>query len=629
MATLAGDGVQTPANSKWKPGGRGRPPKSPPQLPGKVGGVGGGVPGTTYQPHDDNEIPPELETKQEQPAAQSEYDLRRNPDTYPRFPNSDLPIPLYRVTRTEDDLANYLSAMRPQDWSHCELYVYQKYPMHVKIPGVNQYVDKVTEGPVNFDTFIRQFGSGKYSFTLNDSNIQGNRRTVMYASMVDLSRDEYPEKYVLENLDVTHANNRNLVARLQREGILDKRGEPVADTQNTYTAQTVQQLTSAVIDMAKNNARAPIDPNATQAAAINHATIQMMGDASKAAIAAVSANAKGGGVAETLQLVSALKDMVAPAKPTGPDPMMTLMLEELKSQREDAKRRDEREREENRRRDERDEAERKRQHEIQMAQFNKKEEAQSPLNIIKSVLEMKNLISGGDAGSMAPRNWKEQGIQMLGENLPNILQLGTAMFTSVGKPGEVDANAAVAAGQNNGQQLQPAGNGQPQPAPHGQTQPQPTAQPNPGEPLTQEQQVAAGRIRALQTQIADQGRFLVQAIKKGQDGYKFAELLIDMTDELTYERARSYSVGEWMYAIFSFPQLQKEFAGAEAIVERFVTEFIEFGNEDDENENENGVPGNPGGQTLETTASQVEEPPAQPPAAKPRAARKHAAKPAA
>jgi len=67
-----------------------------------------------------------------------------------------------------------------------------------------------------------------YGFTLNDANINGNRRTAMYAQ-VELRRDHIPEMWDLETLDLDHKDNRQLVARLKRDGIIDSKGEPMGN----------------------------------------------------------------------------------------------------------------------------------------------------------------------------------------------------------------------------------------------------------------------------------------------------------------------------------------------------------------------------------------------------------------
>lgn len=574
MATFtdAGETAPTTAPTDSPPGGggikrgRGRPPKglqSPTALPGNDAdlshaAVTGDVDGIDERTH---RAPP------------SAYELRRHPDTYPRRADG-LPVPLYRVTRTEDDLHNYLAAMRPEDWGHCEMYVYQYYPRHRPVEGQPAYIDKISQGPVDLTRIIEQYGSGVYGFTLNDANVQGNKRTAMYAKL-ELARDEHPERYELDRLWIEHKDNKQLVARLVRDGVLNRQGERVDNQQGL--AQTVDKLTNTVIELSKERARTPppaaADPNAAAMSAIHQKSLDMMGAANKAAIEAATASNKSGGIAETLQLVTAIAGLVGRGDTKSDDTGTKLLLEELKSSREDA-------------RAQRDAAEKERQrnHELQMAALTAKQQQTDPLAQVKAVMEIKNLFGGGGGESMAPRNWKEQAIGMLGEHLPQILEVGGALVRSIGAPNPVTPGM-VGGGAGNPQpaQLPPVGGQVVEQPPQGQQPAQPQAPTPVDDPtVTPEQRTQMERIANLQTQLQQQGRFLVNAIAKGQDGYTFAESLINMTDDLTYQRARAYTQQEWMTAIFSFPQLQQQFAGVEHTVDRFVFEFLDYGNPDGE-----------------------------------------------
>jgi len=487
------------------------------------------------------------------PAA---YQLRRHPETYPRHANG-LPVPLYRVTRTEDDLHNFLAAMRPEDWGHCEMYVYQYYPRHRSIEGQPAYIDKICEGPVKLEEVIASHGSGVYGFTLNDANVQGNRRTVMYAK-VELTRDDHPERYDLDRLWVDHKDNRTLVAKLVRDGILNKQGEQMQDTSGL--AATVDKLTNTVIELSKDRARgavpAPVapDPNAGAMAQIHQKSLEMMGAANKAAIEAATASNKSGSVADTLQLVTAIAGLVQ-RQPVDNTPIQMLM-EEIKTARE-----------ESRAQREAAEKERQRNHELQMAALAQKQTAADPFAQVEQVMRIRNLFGGGDT---TPRNWKEQAIGMVSEHLPHILEIGGALVRSVGQPTPITATQLTPNGEQVAQAL-------PAPAQPSPTQQAPNAQP-PNPNVTPEQQVQIERITNLQGQLQQHGRFLVNALAKGQDGYTFAESMINMTDDLTYQKAAAFTLQEWMTAIFSFPQLQQQFAGVEHTVERFVAEFLDFQN---------------------------------------------------
>lgn len=575
------DGAQAGPNSntKWKPGGRGRPPKSA----AKSTQPSGNLPGKLADPNDGDDDDSgigsgEYEQRPGAPIPPDAYTLRRNPATYPRRENG-LPIPLYRVTRTEDDLHNYLAAMRPEDWGHCEMYVYIYYPRR----RPHTYIDKISQGPVDLLKLIEEFGSGVYGFTLNDCNVQGNRRTAMYAKL-ELAREDIPEKWDLATLDRDHKDNAKLVARLQRDGILDSKGEIMAND-GANMAQVVDKLTNALLESNKNNNRpapvAAVDPNAAAMAAVHKATVEMLGDANKVAIAAATAGNKSGGMDETLKLVTML---LGALKPPDNSPMLTLMMEELKSNREATKLAAEAA-----------EKERQRNHELQMKALEQKATAADPLAQVETFMKIKDIFGGGGEPSQ-PRNWKEQGLAMLGEHLPQILNVGAALVQNIGRPNPVTAGM-VGGQQGQGQTIdaQPMAPaltpGQPQPQPNpqaggGNGDPNSANAPNPAaDPsLTPEQREQIRRIQILQNQLMEHGGHLVRAIKRGQTGYQFAEFLIAGTDELTYARARGYSRDEWLTAIFSFPQLQQEFAGAEATVAQFIEEFLDFGNGEDDGE---------------------------------------------
>jgi len=88
--------------------------------------------------------------------AQSGYeaDPRTNPATYPRSPTTKLPIPPYRVIKTETDLVNYFAALTYDDWAHCVLYIYQAFPKHRKEEGGYGYLEKHGEWKCDLDGFI-------------------------------------------------------------------------------------------------------------------------------------------------------------------------------------------------------------------------------------------------------------------------------------------------------------------------------------------------------------------------------------------------------------------------------------------------------------------------------------------
>lgn len=573
---------------KWKAGGRGRPPKNPPgsTLPGNSREINGNSssikqPLTEEIDNPDNypetygdDTPPTAALPGKVSPGEFTGDPRAHPDTYPRRA-SGTPIPPHRVIKTELDFTRYMDAMTPDDWGHCEMYVYKKRPMD--LPTRPNYIDKIGAGPFDLDKFIRTNGSGLYHFGLNDANITvDNRRSIMYAQL-ELEREDYPEKYNLDTLDVQHKNNVRLVAQLKRDGIIDDKGNQTVNTTDATTATTVQQLTGALIDFAKDRNRGNGDggnnASALQTAMMTE-TVKMMANASKTTLEAALAQIKGNDPATFMSLIAQMKDLFQPAQVKQDDGMLKMLLDELRASRAGEA-------------DARKEAaaERQRQHELQLAAMNTKATAADPLAQFEQLLKIKSLITGGAESMAGPRNWKEMAVGMLGDNLPQVLTLGTAIFQSIGKPNAVtgaQAIGAVTGADTQPQQFQPQ---QPQAQPHPQQVPIDTTNPRPGQvhdTATPEERAAIARIQQLQGQLQQYGQFLINAITSGQDGYKFAESMITMAGELTYARAAAFTVPEWMTAIFSFPIMAQTFAGVEAKVEQFVTEFLDYDTNDDD-----------------------------------------------
>lgn len=584
MAEFQGGGAgarNDPAiTGKWKPGGRGRPPRNPPAatLPVNSGEINGNSSTGAAGNSDDDGAEvnyPEMFEHGDMPAEPlpgnrpGPTSVRAHSDTYPRN-TTGMPIPPHRVIKTEIEFQRYVDAMRPDDWAHAVMYCYQKRPMVKVTPGTPQYLDKVGAGPFDLERFIRTNGSGLYHFCLNDTNLPGNKTTVMYAQL-ELEREAFPERWHLDTLDVYHKNNVQLVARLKRDGLLDDKGNPAMAQDNATTAQTVQQLTGALIDFAKqgNRQQAP-DGNAALQTTMMTETVKMMANASKSTLDAALAQVKSQDPAAFLSMIAQLKDMFQPQRPAEDNGMLKMLLDELKASRlAEADARKEAA------------AERQRQHDLQLAALNNKAAAADPLAQFKQLLEIKSLITGG-AETMAPKNWKEMAVSMFQENAPQLIGLGTAIFSSMGKPNPVTAEQmqanAAAVGAAGGMHPQPIA--QPHPQPIDTTSPRPgqvdsgagAANPTP----TNAEQIAVQRIEALQGQLQQYGQFLINAITAGGDGYKFAESMITMAGELTYARAAAFTVDEWMIAVFSFPQMAQTFSGVEGRVKQFITEFLEY-----------------------------------------------------
>lgn len=497
-----------------------------------------------------------------------------SPRTVPRT-KSGMPIPLRRMIGDVVEAEMWLGCLTIENWHVLEVYVYQEWPVERVPEGEFKYLVKLSE-PFSLSWFLRTYKSGDYNLSFNDSTINGKARTVVRFSL-KLRNSQFPPRINLELLVLDHKDNRPLVNQLIREGKLNTQGEVVdvatpADTAGAQNAATIDKLTVALLDIAKEKGKSDGGEHTGKMFA---SMIEMMAKAGERSTQMAIDQAKANDPMGMVGVLTKLMELMRPAQvvaATGPDPMVTFLMDEVRElRRQNAV-----------------------QHEVTMKMIadnaNKTQQQSSPLETIKTVLGMRDTLLGGmGGGDNTPKNWKEMAVSAAADNLPGLFDMGTAAFEALkAKWAGGGGGVAVAANpqvqrrqvsQVTGAQTQPAGAGTTTNQPQTQQESNTVGIPQALIDQCQSRGLDPVRITALHKVLDSYGGYLLKAIDQDSGGDEFANSVRTLAGQSNYDNLRQYTPTEALFAVLTYGPTSERFQAppAQERLAQFWDDFVECG----------------------------------------------------
>lgn len=487
------------------------------------------------------------------------------------------------------DAYEYTAKLTERDWAHVEGYVFRLRPRILRLPPLDKNIGFIS-GPIDEHWILENFGSGKYQLRLNDTD-RSNKKGI-FESFPDLDNPDYPPKYDIRELDIAHRENRQLVEHLKRIGKLTADGDIVqpGKSESNGEAQAIKEIALEAMRSGQN--KPGLETKAFEK------MMDMMSTASSKSIEIAMGQVKKEDPTAFLQLVmqmsQAQNQQMAPimtmltglmtkmferdSRPAGTDPMMTMMMEQLKNAREDAAAARTA-----------SEAALQRAHEKEMAMLENKAESVDPLAMVEKVLTLQDKLGGG-----GPKDWKAQLVDQGMAHLPEVLHLAERA---------IGYRATQTVNQQTAQQTQ-------QP-PRQQTQPQGEPVKTPPPPVSTDPDIVW-----LHQIFLAQGPMFVQAFRNDpENGAGLAIALEDMGLKPLYVRASAMGHEKILATIKLIPQMQADAMaiGTEAMLTEFVKDFCNPPDEDEEDDAEHPVI--PEGRSATRNASVSEAPESKPPRA--------------
>jgi hypothetical protein len=226
------------------------------------------------------------------------------------------------------------------------VYGYRRWPITNRdLVGKSRNIDKISVPfPEDFENeILHRYGSGDYRFDLTDSAFN---KKVCEISISGLRDPDYPPAIELEELVMDDPANRSYVENLRIKGQLGSanKGEDVAGNEALASVlESNQALTERVLDMATERQapeaeKHPVNIDVEAASRSMDIIDRAAGMGERIIEKATTKAAEiGGRQQDPLAIVDGLVKIVESMRPktesTGPDPMLTALLEEAKQLR--------------------------------------------------------------------------------------------------------------------------------------------------------------------------------------------------------------------------------------------------------------------------------------------------------
>ncbi len=455
-----------------------------------------------------------------------------------------------------------LSRFNNVEWEQHIIYVYRLAPITDRTAGgTTKYVQKYAS---RFDqeTLKADLGSGRYRLQLNRYGDKGQSKTVRTFE-IDIEDMNFPPKVPPGEWLDDPRNKRWAWARNKQDAI-PAGGDPWTPERITRMVKELRpdvtqpqdqmSITKAVLDAVK-------ETRAELGAANNPASMITL--LKELILIAKPAETDKPAVADPLDILTRAKALFA-GDSGKTDAVVTLLTEQLKTSREDAKMARESA-----------EKERQRNHELQLKMMEQKNTAADPLDMVNKVLNLQEKLGGGQQ-SRRP-GWPG----LLEDHADRLLDLGEKALGAIAYKRSQPAPAP-------NQQQRPS---QQQPAPNTQVQQTPPAQPQ-GETVAQ--QPTDPDIAFLLPILESQGRRFVTAFKNDPlSGGEVARSVILYADNATYERIARMGRVKILATIDLLPEMKADLlkVGTQEMLNEFIDDFVagpEDPDEDDDGDDDNG-----------------------------------------
>lgn len=529
-----------------------------------------------------------------QETEQQKQDEKATDSRPPRGKGTLPPLPGGNTyTIPFDDAVEYTAKLTERDWAHVEGYVFRLRPRILRLPPLDKNIGYIS-APITKKWMLDNFGSGKYQLKLNDTD-KANKRGI-FECFVEFDDADFPPKYDIRELDVTHRENRQLVEHLKRTGKLTVDGEVITPTQPVAATDAMATALKDIAIKAMEGGRGAGEKSLDSQAFSK--MMDMMSNASSKSIEIAMGQLKGtGGGNDTLLtlvmtfMMKQLEVMEKRAAAPTDNGVQTILIQMLTDSQKRAEQAEERYRQERKEA----EAERQRMHEKEMKAL---ENRGDPFAMVDKVFQLKERFGAAEPDS---RDWKEKLVDDGLQYVPDLIELGKAALGKVYSRGPA-ANPNGAA--PNANQARP-----PQPQPHtvdvrsievasaAEPQPQPTGE----QPVNTSQQQAQPGLQVdpdveyLISVFQKWGGRLVDAFRDDPNSGEDVAAAVSsklMAGKAGYERIARMGRDKILLAIASIPQMQADIlqVGTAEMLSDFIDGFIAYGEPDDEDEDDEEQP---------------------------------------
>lgn len=151
------------------------------------------------------------------------------------------PFPHKLIDVDKDHLFwEWMDKLTQEDFDHLQFFLYREVPWidRQRVDPTNKkYIDKFATKFHKLDQyFLTTHGSGKYKVMVNDANRA--KSPAIGAVRFEVNEPDYPPKFILEELVIDNPRNKSLVARLRAEGKLNSEGQVMTPNPGGNNADT-------------------------------------------------------------------------------------------------------------------------------------------------------------------------------------------------------------------------------------------------------------------------------------------------------------------------------------------------------------------------------------------------------
>ena len=413
-----------------------------------------------------------------------------------------------------------------KEWDHIVIYIYRVWPKITKPRPQPSYIDKISE-PLSREYLLREHGSGQYEIKLCDINRKP--KTLVCRSLETLEDPDRPPVIIdYKWLDIGHPSNRSYIRQLQRDGILDTEGNVIEQNRNNnQTDSAAFQFAERMVDKLSNLQRQSNPKDNAEQQAITK-VLEIMSQGSQKSMDLVLSQVKQSDPNSVLGIIQAVATLTKNPSDSS-EKMVALLTQQLSEAN-------------------------KQNNQLLMKVIELQNKPQSdPIEQFLKFKELMETIKEDQPQSTGKQDWKS-----------SLIQYGAPILGQIVQSISYAVAAAKAGRMPNPSQQQPHQEGQPE---------MQHALP-PGEPMNQANQI--------QQALMQYGGMIVKAVYRGQDGTSFAASLEDLMGDdgaAIYTQIAAMGKEGIIAALQTVPQLWNQLAPIQDRLEKFVDQFIAYGEE--------------------------------------------------
>lgn len=459
------------------------------------------------------------------------------------------PFPAKTIRSDKDYLFfDWVAKLKDEDWNHLQVYLYREWPW-IDRQKVNKdaaiNIDKLPRSFTKDDIKVRH-GSGKYKILVNDVNkaVNGKGGSIGTAHF-EINEPSFPPVVRLDELVTSHPSNREYVDKLVAEGKLDAQGQIMTQQGGNDNAALIGLLTRMIENQTRQAQQQTPKDSTTESIS------KMFVDANSTMLGMVKDQIKTDGPDKLLVMLQALKEMI-PKPENGNNQLELIVKMQSDMQKVQAE----------------SQAARETLMLKMMEMMNSKPDSgDAEDKVLSRIATYKELFGGEGGGSSRKQSMPELLIE---HGAPVVLKV---LETIQGVLSMKNYTAGLQKQQQqNGTQQPPA------------TVPQaglPAASEAPvNEKVVEMPQAPENELVSLIKGMA--GPLILGVLQRGESGDNFAASLEGMYGKIVYDKIAALGKDPILAAMQQVPEFWN--AIVPSSIEKFVEEFIAYGNDEPETE---------------------------------------------